>query len=96
VRLGTLVGWSQGQGIGTFCFTLRFVMISDKLSDIVEKTSATALNLNPPSKITDTSWIKPGKYVGIWWGMHLGKYTWDPSKPGITVRTDLVPQPEYA
>ncbi|HEY3932246.1 MAG TPA: glycoside hydrolase family 97 catalytic domain-containing protein, partial [Verrucomicrobiae bacterium] len=56
--------------------------ISDKLSDIVEDTSATSLNLNPPSQIADTSWIKPGKYVGIWWGMHLGKYTWNPSKPG--------------
>jgi alpha-glucosidase len=60
----------------------RYVMISDKLSDIVENTSATSLNLNPPSRIADTSWIKPGKYVGIWWGMHLGKYTWHPSKPG--------------
>ncbi len=60
----------------------RFVMIADKLSDIVERTSDVALGLNPPSRITDTSWIKPGKYVGIWWGMHLGKYTWNPSKPG--------------
>jgi len=60
----------------------RFVMISDQLSDIVEHTSTTALNLNSPSQIADTSWIKPGKYVGIWWGMHLGKYTWHPSKPG--------------
>ena len=60
----------------------RFVMISDKLSDIVENTSATALNLNPPSRIADTSWIKPGKYVGIWWTMHLNKNTWHPSKPG--------------
>lgn len=60
----------------------RYVMISDKLSDIVENTAATSLNLNPPSRIADTSWIKPGKYVGIWWGMHLGKYTWHPSQPG--------------
>ena len=60
----------------------RFVMITDKLSDIVEKTSAISLNLNPPSRIKDTSWIKPGKYIGIWWGMHLGKYTWNSSKPG--------------
>jgi len=60
----------------------RYVMISDKLSDVVEKTSAISLNLNPPSRIADTSWIKPGKFVGIWWGMHLGKYTWNPSKPG--------------
>ena len=60
----------------------RYVMVSDQLSDIVEHTSAISLDLNPPSQIADTSWIKPGKFVGIWWGMHLGKYTWDPSKPG--------------
>jgi hypothetical protein len=30
------------------------------------------LNLNDPSKIEDTSWIKPMKYVGIWWEMHVG------------------------
>jgi len=35
------------------------------------------LNLNEPSKIDDTSWIKPMKYVGIWWEMHVGKSTWD-------------------
>jgi alpha-glucosidase len=34
------------------------------------------LNLNEPSKIDDTSWIAPQKYVGIWWGMHLGTQTW--------------------
>jgi alpha-glucosidase len=34
------------------------------------------LNLNEPSKIADTSWIAPQKYVGIWWGMHLGTQTW--------------------
>lgn len=38
--------------------------------------SAMILNLNEPSKIADTSWIKPQKYVGIWWGMHLGTQTW--------------------
>ena len=35
------------------------------------------LNLNEPSKIEDTSWIKPMKYVGVWWEMHVGKSTWD-------------------
>lgn len=38
--------------------------------------SALILNLNEPNKIADTSWIKPQKYVGIWWGMHLGTQTW--------------------
>ena len=34
------------------------------------------LNLNEPSKIADTSWINIGKYVGIWWEMHLNRSTW--------------------
>ena len=80
-----LAPWSDGVRVKASAPSAspwRLVMISDKLSDIVEATSATSLNLNPPSRIADTSWIKPGKYVGIWWGMHLGKYTWHPSKAG--------------
>jgi alpha-glucosidase len=43
------------------------------------------LNLNDPSVITDTSWINTGKYIGVWWGMHLGKYTWSSgAKHGAT------------
>jgi len=34
------------------------------------------LNLNEPNKMGDVSWIEPGKYVGIWWGMHLAVNTW--------------------
>jgi alpha-glucosidase len=34
------------------------------------------LNLNEPNKLGDVSWVEPGKYVGIWWGMHIGKRTW--------------------
>lgn len=53
----------------------RTIMISDDARDIV--SSKMILNLNEPSKIEDTSWIKPMKYVGIWWEMHVGKSTWD-------------------
>jgi hypothetical protein len=53
----------------------RTIMISNDARDIV--ASKMILNLNEPSKIEDTSWIKPMKYVGIWWEMHLGKSTWD-------------------
>ncbi|HNP32995.1 MAG TPA: glycoside hydrolase family 97 protein [Flavobacterium sp.] len=53
----------------------RTIMVSDDARDIV--SSKMILNLNEPSKITDTSWIKPMKYVGIWWEMHVGKSTWD-------------------
>lgn len=38
--------------------------------------SSLILNLNEPSKIADTSWIKPMKYIGVWWGMHLGIESW--------------------
>lgn len=53
----------------------RTIMVSNNASDIVN--SKMILNLNEPSKIDDTSWIKPMKYVGIWWEMHVGKSTWD-------------------
>ena len=53
----------------------RTIMISNDARDIVG--SKMILNLNDPSKISDTSWIKPMKYVGIWWEMHIGKATWD-------------------
>lgn len=53
----------------------RTVMVSDDAREIV--SSKMILNLNEPSKIEDTSWIKPMKYVGVWWEMHVGKSTWD-------------------
>ena len=53
----------------------RTIMISDDARTIV--ASKMILNLNEPSKLEDTSWIKPMKYVGIWWEMHVGKSTWD-------------------
>src|SRR5690606_9316334 len=34
------------------------------------------LNLNEPSRLGDPDWVKPGKYVGIWWAMHLGTHSW--------------------
>ena len=53
----------------------RTIMVSDDARKIV--SSKMILNLNEPSKIEDTSWIKPMKYVGIWLEMHVGKSTWD-------------------
>jgi len=52
----------------------RTIQIADKPGDLI--TSYLILNLNEPNKLDDTSWIKPGKYVGIWWEMHLDKSTW--------------------
>jgi len=34
------------------------------------------LNLNPPNVLGDVSWVKPMKYIGIWWGMHINTMTW--------------------
>jgi alpha-glucosidase len=57
-----------------FATPWRSVQIADDapglyMSDLI-------LNLNEPNKLGDVSWVKPYKYVGIWWGMHLGTHTW--------------------
>lgn len=53
----------------------RTIMVSRDARDIV--ASKLIYNLNEPNRIEDVSWIKPMKYVGIWWEMHVGKSTWD-------------------
>lgn len=53
----------------------RTILVSDKATDML--ASHTILNLNDPSVIKDPSWIKPTKYVGVWWEMHVGKSSWD-------------------
>ena len=52
----------------------RTIIVSDDARDIL--ASNITLNLNEPSKIEDTSWIKPMKYVGVWWEMITGKSEW--------------------
>lgn len=52
----------------------RTIVVSDKAADIL--TSRLILNLNEPTKYKDVSWIKPVKYVGVWWEMITGKSTW--------------------
>lgn len=52
----------------------RTVIVSDRAGDILE--SKLVLNLNEPTKYKDVSWIKPIKYVGVWWEMITGKSTW--------------------
>jgi hypothetical protein len=53
----------------------RTVIVSDKAADIL--SSKIILNLNEPAAIKDVSWIKPQKFVGVWWEMHVGKASWD-------------------
>lgn len=52
----------------------RTILVSDKAADIL--SSKMILNLNEPSVIAQTDWIKPMKYVGVWWEMQTGKSTW--------------------
>ena len=52
----------------------RTIQIADRAGDLAP--SVLGLNLNPPSVIANTDWIKPMKYVGIWWGMHINTMTW--------------------
>lgn len=52
----------------------RTIQISDHAGGLIE--SRLILNLNEPNAIGDVSWFRPGKYVGIWWQMHLGTATW--------------------
>ena len=52
----------------------RTIIVSDDARDIL--ASDITLNLNEPSKIEDTSWIKPMKYIGVWWEMITGKSQW--------------------
>lgn len=52
----------------------RVIMVSDKATDIL--ASDIIYNLNEPCALDDTSWIKPVKYMGVWWEMITGKSSW--------------------
>lgn len=53
----------------------RTIVVSDKASDLLN--SKLILNLNEPSALKSIDWIKPQKFVGMWWEMHVGKANWD-------------------
>ncbi|HLO61085.1 MAG TPA: glycoside hydrolase family 97 protein [Bacteroidales bacterium] len=72
-----LVPWSNGVKVYAktpFVSPWRTIVIGEKPGNLV--TSTLMLNLNEPCRLDDISWIQPTKYIGIWWGMHLNKYTW--------------------
>lgn len=73
----------------------RTVIVSDKARDIAASTLI--LNLNEPSKIEDVSWIKPMKYMGVWWEMQTGKSRWDYSLSVDNRGTDgaLIPHGQH-
>ena len=77
-----LVPWPDGIKVkaqAPFVSPWRMIIVGEQPGDLIEN-SLMALNLNEPNKISDVSWIKPMKYVGIWWAMHIGKYTWGMSE----------------
>ncbi len=65
----------------------RTIRIADNATGLVENDLE--LNLNEPNKEGDVSWFKPIKYVGIWWGMITGKWSWaeGPNHGATTQRT---------
>lgn len=75
----TLAPWPDGikarfKG-GKFTTPWRTCQLAQDAVGLIN--SSLILNLNEPCKITgDLSWIRPMKYVGVWWGMHLGINTW--------------------
>ncbi|HEY2162978.1 MAG TPA: glycoside hydrolase family 97 protein [Gemmatimonadaceae bacterium] len=52
----------------------RTIQLADRAADLAP--SLLGLNLNPPNALASTDWIHPMKFVGIWWGMHIGTMTW--------------------
>jgi len=72
-----LFPWGDGDLVKTrtpLVSPWRTIQIAENAGDLI--TSYLILNLNEPNQIADVSWIKPGKYIGIWWEMHLDKSTW--------------------
>ncbi len=85
-----LVPWSDGvrvKGSTPAVTPWRTIQIADRPVGLIN--SYLILNLNEPNRLGDVSWVKPGKYVGIWWGMHLNRWTWGsgPKHGATTVRT---------
>ncbi|MDR9416370.1 MAG: glycoside hydrolase family 97 protein [Gracilimonas sp.] len=72
-----LVPWKNGdkvRGSAPHKSPWRTIALGETAGDLM--TNYLVLNLNEPSNLEDTSWIKTGKYTGIWWDMHLGTKTW--------------------
>lgn len=66
----------------------RTVMVTDDARNIL--ASRLILNLNDPCALADTSWIKPVKYIGVWWEMITGKSSWAYTDDLPTIKLDEV------
>ena len=72
-----LTPWSSGEKVfvtDVRTSPWRTLIIADNAGDMM--LSRIMLNLNEPCRITDTSWIKPMRYIGIWWCYHMKTNTW--------------------
>jgi alpha-glucosidase len=73
----SLTPWSDGIRVKTqapFKTPWRTVQIAPNAAKLLD--SSLVLNLNEPNVLGDVSWVEPGKYVGIWWAMHINQKTW--------------------
>ena len=76
--LAALTPWRSGVKVyaeGELKTPWRTLIIASTPGELM--TSRLMLNLNEPSKIKDTSWIEPGRYIGIWWSIHKKQNTWE-------------------
>ena len=73
----SLTPWSDGIRVRTrapFKTPWRTVQVAPTAAALLN--SSLILNLNEPNVLGDVSWVEPGKYVGIWWAMHINQATW--------------------
>jgi alpha-glucosidase len=83
--LAPMADGTKVRGRTPFVTPWRTIQLADKATDLAP--SVLGLNLNPPSMLASTDWIHPMKYVGIWWGMHIGTMTWSSGpKHGATTQ----------
>lgn len=66
-------GWKVRRAL-PFATPWRTLQIADRAGGLVE--SDLILNLNEPNALGDVSWVKPSKYLGVWWSMHLDEESW--------------------
>ena len=74
VALAPMSAGIKVQGHTPFVTPWRTIQLADRAANL--SPALLGLNLNPPNVLGDVSWIKPMKYVGIWWGMHINTMTW--------------------
>jgi len=71
------------------CFATPWRTVQIARSAVGLVNSSLILNLNEPCALADVSWIRPMKYVGVWWGMHLGIESWGGAHHGATTEAAL-------